>query len=66
MNIFNDVTYKNAKFYYKILYIIGYTKITKSNKFIDLKLYILRSTLFFSKYKVFKVLKIFFTHLLNK
>jgi hypothetical protein len=55
MNIFNDVTYKNAKFYYKILYIIGYTKITKSNKFIDLKLYILRSTRFiFAKIQSFK------------
>jgi hypothetical protein len=29
MDIVNDVTYKHAQFYYKILYIVNYTKITK-------------------------------------
>jgi hypothetical protein len=37
LDIVNDVTYKYAKFYYKIHYIMGYTKVTKSDKFIDLK-----------------------------
>jgi hypothetical protein len=32
LNIVNDVTYKYAIFFYKILYIVGYTKITKYDK----------------------------------
>jgi hypothetical protein len=44
MYIVNDITYKQAKFHYKILYIVGYTKITNSDKNVDLKLYMLRST----------------------
>jgi hypothetical protein len=32
LDIINDVTYKHAKFYYEILYTVGYTKIKKSNK----------------------------------
>jgi hypothetical protein len=31
-NIVNDVICKYPKFYYEILYIVGYTKITKSAK----------------------------------
>jgi hypothetical protein len=32
LDIVNDVTNKNAKFYYKIICIVGYKKITKSDK----------------------------------
>jgi hypothetical protein len=32
MDIVNDVTYKHAKRYYKILYDMGYIKVTKSDK----------------------------------
>jgi hypothetical protein len=32
MDIVNNVTYKHAKLYYKILYVISYIKITKSDK----------------------------------
>jgi hypothetical protein len=38
LNIVNDVTYKHATFYYKILYIVGYKKITKSDKIYRLKI----------------------------
>jgi hypothetical protein len=31
-DILNDVIYKYAEFYYEILWIVGYTKITKSDK----------------------------------
>jgi hypothetical protein len=31
-NVVNDVTYKNTKFQYEILYIMGYTKITNYGK----------------------------------
>jgi hypothetical protein len=48
IKIVNDVTYKHAKFYYKILYIVGYIKVTKSNKFIDVKIYIISSRRFVS------------------
>jgi hypothetical protein len=41
--IVNDVTYKYAIFYYTILYIVGYIKNKKSDKYVDLKVYILRS-----------------------
>jgi hypothetical protein len=41
-DIVNDVIYKYAKFYYKILCIVGYTKITKSSKIYRFKVYILR------------------------
>jgi hypothetical protein len=37
----NDVTYKHVKFDYEILCDVGYTKIAKSNKFVDLNIYIL-------------------------
>jgi hypothetical protein len=33
LNIVKDVTYKCAKFYYEILYIVGYTKIKNLIKF---------------------------------
>jgi hypothetical protein len=32
LNIVNDVTYKYVIFFYKILYIVDYTKITKYDK----------------------------------
>jgi hypothetical protein len=32
LDIVNDITYKQLNFYYKNLYIMNYTKITKSNK----------------------------------
>jgi hypothetical protein len=35
MYIVNDVTHKYAKFYYRILGIMGYTRIAKIDKFID-------------------------------
>jgi hypothetical protein len=54
----NDVIYKYAKFYYEILCIMGYTKITKYGKIYRFKVYILRSRrlLFLCslKYKVFE------------
>jgi hypothetical protein len=57
MDIVNDVTYIYAKFYYEILYIVGYPELTKSDNIIDLKICILRYICFtfFSnpKYKVF-------------
>jgi hypothetical protein len=37
LDIINDATYKHAKFYYEILYTVGYTKIKKLIKFVDLK-----------------------------
>jgi hypothetical protein len=37
MDILNDVSYKYAKLYYKIIHIVGYTKITKSYKTVDFK-----------------------------
>jgi hypothetical protein len=43
MDIVNDVSYKRAKFHYEILYILTYTKITNLIKFVDLKIYALRS-----------------------
>jgi hypothetical protein len=39
----NDVIYKYAKFCYEILFIMGYTKITKSDKMCTFEIYILRS-----------------------
>jgi hypothetical protein len=57
-DIVNDVIYKYAKFYYKILCIEGYTKITKSSKIYRFEVYILRSRrlsfLCSPKYKVFE------------
>jgi hypothetical protein len=54
----NDVIYKYAKFYYEILCIMGYTKITKYGKIYRFEVYILRSRrlsfLCSLKYKVFK------------
>jgi hypothetical protein len=38
MDIVIDVTYKHAKFYYEILYIIGYTKIIFLLKYVDFKI----------------------------
>jgi hypothetical protein len=32
LDIVNDVTYRNAKFSYEMNCIVGYTKITKSDK----------------------------------
>jgi hypothetical protein len=32
LDMANNVTYKHAKFYYKILYIVGSTKISKYDK----------------------------------
>jgi hypothetical protein len=56
-DIGNDVICKYAKFYYEILCIVGYTKIKKLIKFVDLK-YTLRfrsfSFLCSPKYKVFE------------
>jgi hypothetical protein len=46
MGIVNVVTYKRAKNYYKFLYIIGYTNITKYDKICRLNIYILRSRTF--------------------
>jgi hypothetical protein len=40
LDILNDVIYKHVKFYY-VFCIAGYTKITKSDKFVDMKIYIL-------------------------
>jgi hypothetical protein len=58
LNIVKDVTYKCVKFYYKILYIVGYTKIINLIKFVDLKINILRSRrlsfLCRPKYKTFE------------
>jgi hypothetical protein len=57
-DIVNDVIYKYAKFYYKILCIVGYAKITKSGKIYRFEVYILRSRrlsfLCSPKYKVFE------------
>jgi hypothetical protein len=54
----NHVIYKYVKFYYEILYIVGYTKITKSDKICTFEIYILKSTcllfLCSPKYKVFE------------
>jgi hypothetical protein len=36
--IVNDVTYKHTNFYYKILYIVGYSKIKNLIKFVELKI----------------------------
>jgi hypothetical protein len=44
LNIANDVTYKHANFLYKIICVMGYTKIIKFHKSPHLKIYILRST----------------------
>jgi hypothetical protein len=41
LDIVNNITYKYAKFYYEILYIIGYTKITKSDKICIFEMYVL-------------------------
>jgi hypothetical protein len=43
-DIVNDVTCRHEIFYYKILCIVIYTKITKSDKIRRFKVYILRST----------------------
>jgi hypothetical protein len=32
LDVVNNVTYKHAKYYYKILCVVGYTKIIKSDK----------------------------------
>jgi hypothetical protein len=54
----NDMIYKYAKFYYKILCIMGYTKITNYGKIYRFEVYILRSRrlsfLCSPKYKVFE------------
>jgi hypothetical protein len=54
-DIVNDVIYKYEKFHY---FIVGYTKITKSDKLYRFKIYILRSRwllfLFSQEYKVFE------------
>jgi hypothetical protein len=58
LDIVNHVTCKHAKLYYKIICIVGYTNITKSDKFVDLKIDILRSIrllfLYNTKYDVFE------------
>jgi hypothetical protein len=58
MHIVKDVTYKYAKLYYEILCIVGYKKITNLIKFVELKIYVPRSTrlsfLCSPKYKVFE------------
>jgi hypothetical protein len=41
-DIVNDAIYKYAKIYYKILCIVGYTKIIKSGKIYRFEVYILR------------------------
>jgi hypothetical protein len=60
MGIVNDISYKHAKSQYKILCIVVYTKVTKSDEFADFKIYILGSTclchfLCSSKYGVFEI-----------
>jgi hypothetical protein len=45
LDIVKDVTYEYAKLYYEILCIVGYTKIINLRKFVDLKIYVLRSRL---------------------
>jgi hypothetical protein len=45
LDIVKDVTYKYAKLYYEILCIVGYTKIKNLRKFVDFKIYILKSRL---------------------
>jgi hypothetical protein len=58
LDIVKDVTYKYAKLYYKILCIVDYTKIINLRKFVDLKIYVLRSRLLSflcsPKYNVFE------------
>jgi hypothetical protein len=58
LDIVNDVIYKYANIDYEILCIMGYTKITKSDKTYRFKIYILlsRYLLFLcsSKYNVFE------------
>jgi hypothetical protein len=44
LNIVNDGKYKHVKLYYEIYCIVGYTKIIKSDKFENLKIYVFRST----------------------
>jgi hypothetical protein len=57
-DIVSVVVYKYAKFYYEILYIVSYTKITKSDKICRFEIYILRSRcllfLCSPKYKLFE------------
>jgi hypothetical protein len=45
LDIVKDRTYEYAKLYYEIPCIVGYTKITNLRKFIDFKIYVLRSRL---------------------
>jgi hypothetical protein len=44
LDIRNDVNYKHAKFYYVILCIASYTKISKSDKICRFEIYILKYT----------------------
>jgi hypothetical protein len=56
MNIVNDVTYKHNLFiYYEIICIMGYTQLTTSDNNVDLKIYVLISTLchfYVSKFEI--------------
>jgi hypothetical protein len=58
LNIVNDVINKYAKIDYEILCIVGYTKITKSDKIYRFEIYILKSRhlsfLCSTKYNVFE------------
>ena len=58
VGVANGVSYKIAKYQLEMVCILSYTKIIKSNKFGDLKICILRSTLFTflcnSEYKIFE------------
>jgi hypothetical protein len=58
-NIVNDVTCRHANFHNKILCIVIYIKITKSDKICRFKVYIFRSThlpfLYSPNYKAFEL-----------
>jgi hypothetical protein len=62
-DIVNDVIYTYAEIYYKILCIVIYTKITKSDKICGFEIYILRSRhLLFLCSPKYKVLEQDFLH----
>jgi hypothetical protein len=62
LDMVNDIIYNYVKFYCKILYIMGYTKITRSDKICRFEIYIHRSRRlsFLCSLKYKKVRHIFF------
>jgi hypothetical protein len=63
-DIVNDVMYKYENFHYEILFIVEYTKITKSDKLYRFKIYIFRSrSLLFLCSQGYKVFEHDFLHI---